>query len=165
MDRHDRRRLARALKAIHEARWYRRVAAVLNLARGCPAREVAKLLGIGSRAVLRWAARYRRSHRVEDLKDAVRSGRPPTAPALSAARIVREFKKDPMALGYRATTWTVPLLAGHLSRRYHCPINRRTLRRRMKALGLVWKRPRHVYRDPEAHVAQKKGGLCGGCGS
>lgn len=163
MDGRDRRRLSKALRTIQETRRYRRVVAVLSVARGRSVREVAQWLGMSLRTIHRWVDRYRRKHRVEDLLDAKRSGRPPTAVAIGNARIVREFKKDPMALGYQATTWTVPLLAEHLSRCYHCPISRRTLRRRMKALGLVWKRPRHVYKDPDPHVAQKKGALCGVC--
>ena len=50
------------------------------------------------------------------------------------------------------------LLAKHLGRTYGCPISPRTLRRRMRALGLRWKRPRYVYADKDPHRAQKKGG-------
>ena len=52
----------------------------------------------------------------------------------------------------------VALLAQHLGRRYGCPIAARTLRRRMRALGLRWKRPRYVYAERDPHRAQKKGG-------
>jgi transposase len=154
-----------ALRNIRETRSYRRGVAVLSVAQGRSVSEVARLLRIGPRAIHLWVNRYRHRHRVEDLMEGPRSGRPRTAPALSDARIVRAFKRDPLALGYRATTWTVPLLAEHLKSVYHCPITRRTLRRRMKTLGLVWKRPRHVYKDPAPHVGQKKGASCGVCGT
>lgn len=73
--------------------------------------------------------------------------------------LAREFAKDPRSLGYKATAWTVPLLAGHLGRCRECPVTRRTPRRRMRALGLAWKRPRHVFADKAGDLPQKKGVL------
>ncbi len=113
------------------------------------------------RSVYDCVGRYLKRHRIEDLQDAPRSGRPRAAGIITDARLVREFGRDPLVLGYRATTWTIPLLAEHLSRRYGCVMTRRTLRRRLKALKLVWKRARHGYREPGPHVPQKKGALCG----
>jgi transposase len=54
-------------------------------------------------------------------------------------------------LGYTSTGWTVALLAQHLSKRHGCAITARTLRRRMKALGLRWKRPRYGSLTKEPH--------------
>jgi len=81
------------------------------------------------------------------------------AATITAARIKRQFRRDPLRLGYAATGWTVALLAKHLGRVYDCPITARTLRRRLRALGLRWKRPRYVYADKDPHRAQKKGVL------
>jgi len=96
---------------------------------------------------------------VEDLQDRPRQGRPAVAEVLTDARITREFKKDPLRLGYSSTDWTVELLARHLRRRYACAISARTLRRRMRHLGLRWKRTRHAYKNPAEHLPQKKGAL------
>jgi transposase len=144
-----------------QVRWYQRVLAVLVVADGQPAADVAAMLGRSTRVVQLWMGRYLQQHRVQDLQDRRRSGRPPVSSAITDRRIVQEFEKDPLRLGYQATNWTVGLLAEHLGRRYGCPIRPRTLRRRLQALGLVWKRARHAYRDPEPHVAQKKGESCG----
>lgn len=156
---HDRRRLARALRRIRDIRTYRRAQAVLGVARGLPVHEVAALAATSGRVVYDWVKRYLRRHRVEDLRDGVRAGRPAVAAAITDTRIAREFSKDPMRLGYCSTDWTVDLLARHLSRRYGCAIGPRTLRRRMRHLGLRWKRTRHVYQHPAAHLPQKKGAL------
>jgi hypothetical protein len=51
------------------------------------------------------------------------------ATAITGARLVKEFRRDPLRLGYHTTTGTVPLLATHLSQRYHCRIPARPLRR------------------------------------
>ena len=157
MDGHDRRRLRRVLAGSSDLRLFRRVQAVLLVARGGSCRAAAELVGATDRAVGLWVGRYRWRHRGEDLIDAPRSGRPPAAAGLTDARLAREFEKDPQALGYRATAWTVPLLAAHLGRRCGCPVTRRTLRRRMRGLGLTWKRPRHVFGDKARHLPQKKG--------
>ena len=155
----DRRRLARAMKQTTHARLFRRLQAVFLVALGRAVREVAQLTGLGVRAVYRWLDRYRETHRLEARGDPPRAGRPPAAPAITEARLLREFRRDPLRLGYNSTGWTVPLLAAHLSRKYHGPISPATLRRRRRRLKLRWKRPRYVYATKDPHRAQKKGGL------
>jgi transposase len=157
-DQHDRRRLAHALRRATAVRTYRRLQAVLLVARGHPVSEVARIIGAKAAAIYDWVQRYLRAHHPRVLADAPRSGRPRTATAVTDARIVREFRRDPLRLGYSTTGWTVALLAKHLGSRYGCPISPRTLRRRLRALGLRWKRPRYVYADKDPHRAQKKGG-------
>ena len=156
---HDRRRLAKAYQHARAARFYRRLQTVRFIAPGYPADEVAHIMGVSLHAVYDPVHRYLPAHRVEDLQEHPRTGRPSVATAITPARLVKEFRRDPLRLGYNTTAWTVPLLATHLSRRYDCPLAARTLRRRMKELGLRWKRPRYVYVQKEPHRAQKKGPL------
>jgi transposase len=159
-DRYDGRRLGRAMAGAGDVRLFRRLQAVRLVSEGYGLGEAARLVGAGRRAVYEWVGLYLAAHRPADLADAPRSGRPPAAGAITDARIAREFGRDPLRLGYMATEWTVPLLAGHLSRAYGaggCGITARTLRRRMRALGLRWKRPRHVFGDKDPNGPQKKG--------
>ena len=79
------------------------------------------------------------------------------APSLTRSRLTAALARDPRACGYRATSWTVPLLAQHLRERHGIPIGGRTLRRRLREAGYRWKRPRYVYAGRAAHLAQKKG--------
>jgi transposase len=141
-----------------DLRFFRRVQAVLLVARGFPVAEAARITGSAPGAVYHWLRLYLRTRQPDDLRDAPRSGRPRVAGCLTDARIAREFRRDPLRLGYSTTGWTVALLAEYLGRRYGCPISARTLRRRMRRLGLRWKRPRYVYADKDPHRAQKKGG-------
>jgi len=159
--RYDRPRLKKALRGATEARDFRRLQAVLLIAQGRPIAEVAQITCASSRSVYGWLWRYLESHRVEDLTERPRSGRPAAAEAITDECIRGELAKDPMALGYSTTTWTVKTLANHLSSTYDCPITERTLRRRMADMGLCWKRPRYVYSTKDPHRAQKKGRLCG----
>jgi transposase len=158
-DRYDRQRLARALTRATDLRFFRRVQAVLLLAGGFATPEAAQITGAKPNAVYHWLRLYLRTHWPDSLRDAPRSGRPRVAGRITDARIVREFRRDLLRLGYNTTGWTVALLAQQLGRKYGCPISPRTLRRRMRDLGLRWKRPRYVYADKDPHRAQKKGGL------
>jgi transposase len=160
--RHDQPRLKKALRGATEARDFRRLQAVLLVAQGRPIAEVSQIACASRRSVYSWLGRYLKGHRVEDLAERPRSGRPTTAEAITDACIRRGLAEDPMALGYSTTTWTVRTLANHLSRTSDRPITERTLRRRMRDLGLRWKRPRYVFSTKDPHRAQKKGLSCGG---
>lgn len=121
--------------------------------------EAARMTASSQSAVYQWVAWYLRQHRAEILADLPRSGRPPAARAVTDARIKRELARDPLRLGYKALDWTAPLLASHLSARYGAEISADTLRRRMRRMGLRWKRPRHAFTGKDPNRAQKKARL------
>jgi transposase len=154
---HDRRRLANTLKRTSDVRLFRRVQAVLRVAEGGPIRSVARSLRISGRSVQRWVEVYGCRRQPEDLLDARRSGRPRAAGKLDQAALAQVLAQDPRALGYRATTWTTPLLTTHLNRECGCPVSERTLRRRLQEGGWRWKRPRYVFSERDIAIGQKKG--------
>jgi transposase len=157
----DRQRLSKALTEVTEARVFRRIQAVLLVAEGRLPAEVAHLTGLNLQSVYNQLRRYLRSHRVESLFDRPHTGRPLTASNLTEAQILRALRRSPLKLGYRTNVWTVETLAHHLNARYHCAIAPWTLRRRMKQMELVYKRPRYFYAEKNPHRAQKKGRLSG----
>jgi transposase len=159
---HDRSKLRAAVRGARDARQLRRLQAVLLLSLSEPVAAVCRLTGLSRQSVYNAPHRYRRRHATVDLADAPRSGRPPVAPAIGDEQILTAWRQDPFALGYDATGWTVDLLARHLAARHAQPITPRTLRRRMRALRLRWKRPRHVYPLRDPHRGQKKGASGGG---
>ena len=160
----ERAGLRRAMKQTASARLYRRLQAVFLAGEGHSAAQVAAITGASVRSVQGWCATWRRSKARRDPQKALaekpRLGRHPLVPALDRRRLLAELAEDPLALGYAATNWTVPLLAAHLRRRCGLRVNAHTLRRRLHAAGLRWKRPRFVFAEPAPHVAQKKGRLC-----
>lgn len=153
----DRHHLAHALKHVTMVSAYKRLQAVRLIAAGRAVKDVAPIAGVSEQTIYNWANCYLQEHAAAALFDEPRAGHPPVAPGITAARIKREFGRDPLRLGYQATVWTVPLLTAHLSRRYHCRLSPDTLRRRLRQLGLRWKRPRYVYAEKEPHLPQKKG--------
>lgn len=160
--RSDRHQLAKALKHVTEVRTYKRLQAVLLVATGRAVKDVAQIVGVSLQTIYNWVNWYLQEHAAKVLSDAPRAGRPRAAHGITVARIKREFDRDPLRLGYQTTVWTVPLLTAHLSRRYHCRLSPDTLRRRMRHMGLRWKRPRYVYAEKEPYLPQKKGHWSGG---
>jgi transposase len=62
-----------------ERRVYLRAQALLLMADGVPATDIAKLLGVHLRTVFRWRTRFQLcDHPVQKLADAPRPGRPPS---------------------------------------------------------------------------------------
>ena len=104
-----------------------------------------------------WSATFKKRD-VSALVDQPCSGRPRRAARLTAKRLAAAMARDPRRCGYLATTWTVPLLAHYLATHDGIDISQRTLRRRLHEVGWRWKRPRYVFSEREAHLAQKKGG-------
>jgi len=155
----DLTRLATAMKRTNKAREYRRLQAVWLVAQGHTVADVAILTHAPERSVYRWVEKYLKAHSVTALEHSEGAGRPEVAKRITRARILRELRRDPFKLGYNTNVWTVALLAHRLSQIYQCPITERTLRRRMKEIGLVWKRPRYVFVTKDPHRAQKKGQL------
>ena len=154
---HDRRKLKAAVRAVGDARHLRRVQAVLLVAQGRPMKLACGATGLSRQSVYNALRRYRRRRRPADLADRPRPGRPRAARSIGSRQILAALRVDPRDAGFNATAWTVPLLARHLSDRHRVPITPRTLRRRMHAAGLRWKRPRYVYHQRDPHAAQKKG--------
>ena len=77
-----------------ERRVFQRAQALLLMADGVPATDIAKLLGVHLRTVFRWKTRFQCEHPEEKLADAPRPGRPPslsrkpTVPRFSRRRVV-----------------------------------------------------------------------------
>lgn len=156
----ERVRLRTAMKRATSARLYRRLEAVFLAGEGQVATQSAAITGASTRRIQYGCATWRRGDQPHPPQKAwaekPRLGRHPLVPALDEARLLAELARDPLALGYAATHWTVPRLAAP-RRGQGSPVSPRTLRRRLHAAGLRWQRPRFVFSAPAAPVAQKKG--------
>jgi transposase len=157
----ERRRLVQALGQARDAKLYRRLRAVAEVAEGEPIATVARRARVARSTVHRWITRYLEERTPAALADGARCGRPRAAAALTDDKLRQLLTSDPGRFGYAATTWTVPLLAAHL-RAQGLALSARTLRRRIHAARFRWKRPRYVYSTRAAHVGAKKGGSSAG---
>ena len=139
------------------ARVYRRLEAVLLVAEGETVSDAARRVRVARASVHRWVGDYLRTRDPAALADRPRSGRRRVAPTLTRERVAAILALDPRTLGFRATTWTVLLLARYLAEQHRCAVGERTLRRRLHAWGYRWKRPRYAFSGRASHLAQKKG--------
>jgi transposase len=146
----QRRRVQRALRTTAEARVYRRLLALWQVAQGQSVAEVAARVGVCRQSLYHWLTRYQQTADPAALQDRARPGRPSrwTAGALRTLRTA--LQRAPDRFGYWAVNWTVPLLIEHVARQSGVRVSDETMRRQVHRLGYVWKRPRYVLAaDPE----------------
>ena len=134
-------------------RW-RRYQAILLLADGQSPGQVAQALDCGVSTVYAWAAAWRREG-VAGLAEGEHGGGHWALDATGEEALVGLLATAPQARGHQATSWTVPLLHGELTRLGY-RLSPRTVRRALHRLGYRWKRPRYVLGRPDPAYAEKK---------
>jgi transposase len=152
----QRRHLEQQLRSTHDARLFRRILAILEVAQGAAVSAVAKRLRITPRVVYYWIETYARDPTPASLRDNDRSGRP-TLLEESDRYLLRELlcHCSPQELGYFASQWTVPLLQDYLARCLGRRLADDTVRRELQRLGYTWKRSRYTL-DPDPEFGKKK---------
>ena len=151
----QRRRLRRQLKDTRDARLYRRTLAILEVDRGRSVHDVASSLDVQPRTIYYWIEVYLRGHDPAALADADRPGRPSLWAEGLGRRLRAAMALSPQGLGYPSVDWTVPLLGDYLGDRGGGRPSDDTIRRGLRRLGYVWKRPRYVL-EPDPELVEKK---------
>jgi transposase len=155
--RRDAEKLHQAMEQVSDKRTFIRMKAVLLWCEGKRMKEIMSLLSKSRQAIHQWVRVFLQRHDPFSLCEHERSGRPLSAHAITKERILEALKTEPRQAGYRVNAWTVKTLADFLNNRYRACITPITLRRRMRQIGLRYKRPKYVYQEKAPHVAQKKG--------
>src|SRR5947199_190525 len=96
-----------------------RAYALLWLDEGESVDQVAERLQVSRQTVYNWVERFLERDGLDlraRLRDAPRSGRPPTALGIIDPLIEGLIDQDPRGLGYHSTAWTAALLRQHLKR-------------------------------------------------
>ena len=150
----QRRRLLQQLKSTSDARTYQRTLAVLELDRGRSAADIASMLGVTRQSVHNWAAAFINDPDPLTLRDEQRSGRPALLAEQTDGLLPSLIGQSPQDLGYPHTDWTVPLLQQQLEKDLGLRPSDETVRRGLRRLGYVWKRPRYVL-DPDPQREKK----------
>ena len=142
--------LERQLNSTRDAAVFRRTLAILEVAAGQPVTEVARLLRISRVSVHHWLTWYTETRDPGCLFDQ-RGGNHPSSWTEELQTLLRDtLAQRPGQFGYPATGWTVPLLRAHLARWGGVNLSPTTIRRQLRQLDYVWKRPRYVLApDPE----------------
>ena len=146
----QRRQLSSRLRATHDASYGRRLMAVLALDEGEPISEVAERLGVTRQTVYNWARAFEAGGGAAALEDHYRGGRPTVWTGGLETLLLAALRQRPDKLGYPGPSWTIPLLRDYLERRGGRRLSDDTIRRRLRRLDYLWKRPRYVLPpDPE----------------
>ena len=138
-----------------------RAQALLWLAEGCDAAEVAEWLGVSRQTVYNWVSRFQDRDGLglrARLLDATRPGRPRAAGGTIDELVAAVIDGDPRQVGYHATVWTAPLLSQYLREHHQVEVSDRTVSRAIDRLDLRWKRPRHELALRPETWRQSKGG-------
>jgi transposase len=150
----QRRRLRRLLDETFDLNTYRRCLALLEVDAGRPVADVARSLGVARQSIHNWISRFDGSGRSEALADRYGGGHPMALDVQEVEGLVALLGHSPQHFGSPAANWTVPLLREHLRRATGAEVSEPTMRRQLRRLGYVWKRPRYVL-DPDPELEKK----------
>jgi transposase len=146
----QRRQLRTQLRKAEDARYYRRLLALLALDEGDTVAEVAQRLGVTRQTVYNWEHSYQIEGTAAALRDHYGGGRPTVWTDDLETLVLAALHQRPDQLGFPGPNWTVPLLQAYLERCSGQRLSEDTLRRQLRRLDYVWKRFRHVLPpDPE----------------
>jgi transposase len=147
---YERRKLRQRLHQTSDARLYRRLLAVLEVDRGTPVSELARLLSVSGQSIYNWIDRFCQQRQIAGLVDQYGIGRPTLWTEERVALLRALLASSPDQWGYFANDWTVPLLQEQLRHGTGQVFALDTVRRQLHRLGYVWKRGRYrLAPDPE----------------
>src|SRR5438445_472702 len=151
----QRHRLRRQLLQTRDAFLYRRTLAVLEFEQGRAVADIARMLGVTRQSVYNWVEDYCQDHDPTALAQASGQGRQPLLDEDDEHLLAALLCDSPQNLGYPHTNWTVPLLQHALELGTGRRASDDTIRRCLRRLDYVWKRPRYVL-DPDPQLRGKK---------
>ncbi len=141
----EQRRLLRAqLNSTEDINLYRRTFALLEVDQGRSPADISRSLGVSCSSVYNWLDAFGTTPQPSALTDHRGQGRPSlwTDPL---DRLLRDaLGQSPVAWGYQAVNWSVPLLQTHLSDHGGVMVSDPTIRRKLRQSGYVWKSFRYV---------------------
>jgi transposase len=122
---------------------------MIELAYGKPLAPLARTLGVHRRTLYYWLEHYTAQHDPAALDDGKSSGRPSLWTPQLRALLEQSLEHKPDHYGYQASEWMVPLLIEHLVTQSGQRVSDSSMRRQLRRMGYVWKRPRYVLQpDP-----------------
>jgi transposase len=145
----QRHRLRQQLTATEDVRLFRRTLAVLELDHGRSVADIARMLGVTRQTVYNWVEAYTGDHDPAALEDHRGQSYRPVLDEDAEHFLEALLGLSPQDVGYPHTSWTVPLLQEALEAGTGQHVSEDTVRRALRRLDYVWKRPRYDYEpDP-----------------
>jgi transposase len=150
----QRHRLRRQLAATKDVGLFRRTLAVLEFDRGRPAADIARMIGVTRQTVYNWVEAYSDTCDPAALEDERGRGYHPVLDEDAEHLLEALLALSPQELGCPHVSWTVPLLREALEIATGLRVSEDTVRRTLRRLDYVWKRPRYDF-DPDPEREKK----------
>jgi transposase len=112
--------------------------------------HIAQSLEVSRRSLYNWLARYTQGSDPAAWQEQGGRGRPSVWSSELTALLAGSLVQPPEAWGYEAVEWTVPLVVAHLAAISGQRVSASSVRRQLRYLGYVWKRPRYVLQPEPA---------------
>jgi transposase len=127
---------------------------LLLLADGYPWATIAAVLFTSPDTIARWKGRFQRGG-VGEVLGRPRGRKRSAAWAWVAVVVAWVLCRRPPAFGFARSRWSCEAVAVVLREDYRTPVSRETVRRWLRAAGLVWRRPRPVPGQADPRRAYK----------
>jgi transposase len=150
----QRHRLRRQLAEAEDVGLFRRTLAILELDYGRPAADIARMLGVSRQTVYNWLEAYTEAGSPTALEDHRGRGHYLLLDEDAEHLLEALLARSPQELGYPHVSWTVPLLREALGIATGQRVSEDTVRRTLRRLEFVWKRPRYDF-DPDPEREKK----------
>lgn len=140
-----------------EARYDHRLHAILMVAQGHSAREVAGLLGDAPRTVTYWVHRFI-DEGLSGLVDDERPGRPRKLDDYDFEVIGKALRQSPRSVGLAGSVWDGKTLSTYIRDHFDVDLGVRQCQRLFRQLGFRYRKPRPIIAkaDVDAQEAYKK---------
>ena len=151
--------IRKEINSIEDGSFIHRLDALLLIAHGRNAYEVAKMYGHSPRTLHDWIKGVN-SYGLQYLRDEARSGRPSRLSKENLKELKDTVARTPESLGYPYGRWDGKLLSEHIRKKYGVSLKVRRCQSLFHEMGFSYKRPRKMAygSTPEAKKAFKKNG-------
>jgi transposase len=123
--------------------------------------DLVRMLGLSDPTIRLWIKRFN-AHGLEGLKDAPRSGRPPTYTPEQVAEVLAASLTDPKSLGLPFGSWTLDRLSNYLNEQRGIDMKRSRIDELLVREGLRWRTQETWFGERvDPHFADKRGKLNG----
>jgi len=129
---------------IKDGRYVRRLDAVLLIAKGKSAYEVAEIFDYSPRSLHCWINAIEKYKDFRVLKDSLRSGRPGKLNKEQRDELRGVISQSPRESGYGYARWDGKLLSSHIHKSYGISLGVRRCQKLFHELGFSYRRPRKM---------------------
>jgi transposase len=136
--------IKKEISNIKDGRYVRRLDAILLIAEGRNAYEVAEIFGYSPRSIHGWIKTIEKTGNFIALKDNRHTGRPCSLNETQKNELRAAISNPPSASGHGYSRWDGKLLSAHITDNYGVTLGTRRCQKLFHELGFSYRRPRKM---------------------